>query len=274
VSGSTTGYNIPSGGPSWFKNQLSRLREKIDEVRRATNEVARRVSRAPSSGSTAERDLLYGIPSTDADRVELANRQVSWLNTDTGFVESYFMVAGAPGLTARGLAPNVTKVAAGWYPVGPGPYVALHPNAQFGATSGNFLGNWSSPRDRRRGGSDWFEYTPDGLLTVKKAGVYDLSWWTTMQVGSGTANFWFVIHDTPAKHRYLIDGLAYTLSSSFYTHAHGELNAAVLGAGDKVGVYCNNGSLVVHIGGSTAAEERLVGGQLAATYLGPPLAFQ
>ena len=65
------------------------------------------------SGSTAERDIYYTAPSTDAERAGLANRVPTWFNTDKGYFEGYYATTGLAGLTARGL---VAGVPSGWYP--------------------------------------------------------------------------------------------------------------------------------------------------------------
>lgn len=65
------------------------------------------------SGSTAERDIYYTVPTTDAEKVGLANRVPTWFNTDKGYTEGYYATTGLAGLTARGL---VAGVPSGWYP--------------------------------------------------------------------------------------------------------------------------------------------------------------
>lgn len=66
------------------------------------------------SGTTAQRDAYYGSLSTTAQQVALANRCVTWYNTDKGWLESYYVVTGSSGLTARGL---ITGHTPGWYPL-------------------------------------------------------------------------------------------------------------------------------------------------------------
>ena len=66
-------------------------------------------------GTTSQRDAVYGVPATDADRVALANQQVQWINTTKGYTETYYATTGIAGLTARGL---LAGHASGWYPVG------------------------------------------------------------------------------------------------------------------------------------------------------------
>lgn len=101
----------------------------IGQMRRDITELQRRLTKGNSgSGSTVQRNLIYGIPGTDDERVALANRQVSWYNTDTGWTETYYAVTGLPGLGVKGLVPGVPSA---WYPV-PGSLLTatrIHGNA-------------------------------------------------------------------------------------------------------------------------------------------------
>lgn len=65
-------------------------------------------------GTTAQRDAVYGVPATDAQRAALANQVVTWHNTTTGRSETYYATTGTAGLVARGL---LAGNASGWYPV-------------------------------------------------------------------------------------------------------------------------------------------------------------
>jgi microcystin-dependent protein len=64
-------------------------------------------------GPTALRDSIYGVPVSDAEKASLANRMISWFNTDKGYFEIYYATTGTTGLMAKGLA---TGFPAGWYP--------------------------------------------------------------------------------------------------------------------------------------------------------------
>jgi len=68
-------------------------------------------------GTSTQRNTLFGSPTTDAEKVALANKAVVWYNVTTGILETYFAVTGTTGLTVPGV---VAPKTAGWYPL---PYV-------------------------------------------------------------------------------------------------------------------------------------------------------
>jgi hypothetical protein len=70
-------------------------------------------------GTTAERNALYGVPATNAQRVALHNQKVQWQNTETGWTEQYFAPSNLAGVNAPGLIVDAVPAAypAGWYPV-------------------------------------------------------------------------------------------------------------------------------------------------------------
>lgn len=70
--------------------------------------------RLPHVGTTAQRDDYYGSLATSPQQVALANRCVVWYNTDKGYYESFYVVTGSSGLTAKGLVAGHTP---GWYPL-------------------------------------------------------------------------------------------------------------------------------------------------------------
>lgn len=61
-------------------------------------------------GTSTQRDTQYGIPSTTAEKADLANKVVVWHNTTTGFWQTYYATTGTTGLTAPGISG-----ASGWY---------------------------------------------------------------------------------------------------------------------------------------------------------------
>lgn len=130
-------------------------------------------------GTEAERNAVFGVPTTDAARIALANKRPVWFNVEKGWSESYYASNAATNPSVAGLLPEVP---AGWYPTGPGPSAALAGNVfntshqvvykglvDFGVTATN-----SSITSRRRGGTEWFTRS-DSEVSVKKDGVYDLS---------------------------------------------------------------------------------------------------
>jgi hypothetical protein len=105
--------------------------------------VERRLNASPSAGLTTERDVVFGVPATVQERAALANRQVVWLNRDTGkgWLESYYAPTGTAGLVVPGL---VTSAAAGWYPLVRGPRATLTASGpQSFAGAGDFT-NWQA----------------------------------------------------------------------------------------------------------------------------------
>lgn len=90
-----------------FEGLLKGVRTDVDILlRRRTPPVV------PTFGTTAERDAYWGIPTTDAERVALANQRPVWYDIATRRTLSYFAVTGTPGLTVPGLPVFST---AGWY---------------------------------------------------------------------------------------------------------------------------------------------------------------
>jgi microcystin-dependent protein len=67
---------------------------------------------AVTQGSTALRDATYGVPTTDAERASLANRAISWFNTDRGWFESYYALS-----TIAGVNTGRKTTVSGWFPI-------------------------------------------------------------------------------------------------------------------------------------------------------------
>jgi hypothetical protein len=65
-------------------------------------------------GTIAQRDALFGVPTTDAQKSALANERPTWYHTDKGWTEGYYAVTGTTGLTVPGLLAGNTS---GWYPI-------------------------------------------------------------------------------------------------------------------------------------------------------------
>ena len=77
-----------------------------------STDVASRWSNEVFAGTTAERNTIFGTPSTDAAIIALANKQVRFYNTTEGWWESYYSTAKT-GLTTT---PLIAGNAIGWYP--------------------------------------------------------------------------------------------------------------------------------------------------------------
>jgi len=136
-------------------------------------------------GTAAERDAVYGVPASDATRVALANRKVTWFNTDRGWWEEYFATTALSGLTVTGL--ELTAVS-GWYPVANGPQGVLYAAGNEAHTAGSLFTNW-----RAFGTSPSSKNVPDALmsratekLVVGMAGRYRAYAYMTYPAGAGT----------------------------------------------------------------------------------------
>lgn len=215
-------------------------------------------------GTTAERDNLFGVPSTDPQRVALANRKIIWFNTDTGWEESYYATTGKPGLTAIGLVAQATS---GWYPTGPGPSMLWEANATFGTSASVFAGGWGWAR--KRGGAAWWN-SPDGkLIQIMRYGRYAIRVWSVQQAGSGTMNYHLRVtgsdKSTIVKN---VDGNAFNLNGSLYTRMHAEYDDALLEPNQYVGLWVANGIANIHVGSIAPT------GQFSIRYLGPPLVLE
>lgn len=214
-------------------------------------------------GGIAERDALFGVPTTIAQIVALANQKVMWFNTDYDWWESYYAVSGSSGLVAPGL---VSSAPAGWYPSGQGPYISLRPTVtSFAAAAGNPVRDWNGVQ-YRKGGASWFSYNNvNGRVAVSRAGRYQVQVHTVMTNGSGTPNFHVRVLNAGAYEQH-IDGIAVTLNSSYYVQSQAFAEILIL-EGREVDLYCQAGTLSVHMGsvGSTIKGEFLV------RYVGPPL---
>jgi microcystin-dependent protein len=216
-------------------------------------------------GTTAERDNIFGVPSTDPQRVALANRKIIWFNTDTGWEEMYYAATGKAGLTALGLVAQATS---GWYPTGPGPAMLWEPTGNnMTPTTGAFVGGWGWTR--KRGGSAWWD-SPDGkLVKIKRYGRYEARAWTVQQTGTGTMNYHLrtVAADATTIVRN-VDGNAFPLNGSLYTRAHMEQDDTILEPNQHIGMWLASGNAGIHYGALAPQ------GQLSVRYLGPPLVLE
>ena len=88
-------------------------------------------------GTTTQRDAVFGVPSTDAQKAALANMRVRWFNTTTNREETYYAVTGTVGLTVQGL---LSGFASGWYVTPDQEWAGKSGPASF---AGNYRVNWS-----------------------------------------------------------------------------------------------------------------------------------
>jgi hypothetical protein len=72
------------------------------------------------AGTTAQRDAIFGVPTTTAARVALANAAETWYNIDIGWFETYKATTGSAGLNVPGV-----PGASGWYQIGGPNYLTM-----------------------------------------------------------------------------------------------------------------------------------------------------
>ena len=220
-------------------------------------------------GTTSQRDAKYGVPSTSAARVALANQKVVWYNADLGWDESYYEVSGASGLTAIGL---VTGATAGWYPIADGPFMELTALANTDVPIDTFISGWSVLR--RKGGASWFTLSGTDRINVLKHGRYDGRFFTN-QYGNNTATpdyiFKILMSDNATTANEVGGGGSFTKNTSFMTRPHSEFYDLIIAPNSKVGIRLQKGTepgptVGVH-GGDSLAQR----GRLSVKYVGPPL---
>lgn len=209
---------------------------------------------ALAQGTTAERDLVYGVPATEAEEVALANNHALWFNDDLGWQEGYFAEAGSTGLLVQGL---VSGSAPGWYPIGRGPKLVCNPTELFGATALANISGWDG-EVWSVGGDAWIEYTGSGVITVKKPGRYRVYWKTVLQVGGGELDMWLYAGGAFAND-------AWELNGTIFKAVGHEFADIELAADATCYAYNNAGACNVHMSSSTRR------GEFVVEYLSPPL---
>jgi hypothetical protein len=198
-------------------SKVKDVEQRIGQVERLVgqgvdwNDVTNRPTAFPSTwalisngnlgrGTSAERDALYGIPLTDGTQAFLANRRVTWFNTDLGWEESYYAVDGTAGLVAPGL---VAGVAPGWYPVGPGPRGKLQAIGSQNVSGTQYFTNWNNfgTGGSFRTGPQFVRPAGDtASLATTLPGRYDLKTRLTIPNGGGTLvwRFGYLDGETPS----------------------------------------------------------------------------
>lgn len=223
-------------------------------------------------GTTAQRDVLYGVPGTAAARVALANQQVTWFNTDLGWKERYYEVTASAGLTAVGLVSGATP---GWYPIGEGPYIEL--NAPVGDQSiffNTFITGWALYG--RRGGSSWFNLNGTDRVDVLKHGRYDILAYTTVYAALNGVAPDFSLQLLGTDNATVVRGTgggAFKLDPNYNIRPHQELLDQIILPNQKIGWKLQKGTMpagdttmVLHGGGSSVEH-----GRLKIRYISPPL---
>ena len=210
-----------------------------------------------NEGTTAQRDSRFGTPTTDAQRVALANQKIMWFNSDLGWTESYYAVTGLSGLTARGL---VTGTASGWYPVGRGPRLNYAPSTSNTTPgSGAVVTGWSDVKFRN--GVGWFSYS-SGTFTIANAGRYRISAVIGLINGAGVADFH---HFVGANQR----NVAVELHAGQYNVLQSTFHDIAIPAGTTTKInFVTGNALTIFIGTGTGAPYR---GEFSIEYLGPNL---
>lgn len=212
-------------------------------------------------GTSAQRDAVFGVPATDAQRVILANIVPTWFNTEKGYHEGYYATTGLSGLTARGL---VAGTPSGWFPL-PGSLLTatrIHVNSFQNMPSGGTVGaDLGSGFLVNIGG---FTVASTNGIVVPVPGYYSVSGAVYYSGGGAMAYVMVLIHQSNGA-----GGWTELLSSRVYGPA-----ADVQPAVSDDGIALKSG-VVVTLSGSTAAAHNMYGDGttrrtfLTLTYQGP-----
>lgn len=219
-------------------------------------------------GTTAQRDGFYGVPTTDVQRVALANSSPVWFNTELGWEESYYALSTLSGLTVLGLEAGNPS---GWYPIGPGPECVMEPTAAGTAGAGIYLGGWNGVV-RNRGGSAFFTTNANAIIPLL-GGYYDLFWWTNQVTGSDQADYHTRLLNPAGSAIQWMSNVNGRALSTLFTRVEAEYKSQLVLPGERFTVLCNYGSLGIHqVTGGTARNSPR--GQIGARYIRPPLVSQ
>jgi hypothetical protein len=220
------------------------------------------------AGTTAERDAFFGPTGTVAERVALANRRVTWFNTDWMWEESYYIAAGAPGITVPVL---IAGSATGWYPTVGGPRAELVAGTTQPLSTGIFYQNWAAfgtGESRRHGGTAWWGITT-GSLVPKVAGIYRPFAMLLCQTGAGSGSLSLLKNASAAANDTLVVE-PFTLSGSFNTPIVMPSSPLHLRANEGIGIYASSvGSATFGVGANGVSR---AAGNISLEYIGPPLA--
>lgn len=221
-------------------------------------------------GSSVERDIKFGVPATLAERVALANQQVTWYNTTLGWYERYYEVSLTSGLNVIGLVVGATP---GWYPISDGPLIELNALAQIDNFFDTFVTGWNMYN--RKGGASWFTMNGTDRINVLKHGRYDLRAFTH-QSGNTTYTSDFALQVLGTDNSTLvknIGGGAFIKQVSWMTRPHQEACDVIILPNQKVGFKLQRGThpagdttMAVHTGSPEVDR-----GRFSIKYVGPPL---
>lgn len=140
------------------------------------------------SGTTAERNAIFGTPAAGAPSIAMANSKIVWFNTEKGWAEMYYETNDLTNASTPGLLDGVPR---GWYPTGPGPWSSLTGSPTVSANNKDYdkLLDYGVSEGKltssRRGGAEWFTRSASAL-SVKRAGMYDVSAQMFFPNGGGT----------------------------------------------------------------------------------------
>lgn len=221
-------------------------------------------------GTTAQRNAIFGTPITDGQRVTLANRKVTWFNTDLGWEESYYATTGLPGLTAPAL---ISAVTSGWFPIGPGgPRVYLVASAPQTMANGQLFVNWAAPGtglSHRKGGAAFIDFNA-GVIRPKIAGRWKYDIDLNVQNGTGTAVVYFAKYNT-AGTQTDVPWADYTvLHPSYGGHTWGPIPEIFMNVDESIRVFIAAGvTSAIFAQGANGANQNVA--HYMMEYVGPPL---
>lgn len=120
-------------------------------------------------GTSAQRDGFYGVPTTDAQKVALANSVPIWFNTEKGWEESYYAPSSIGTLTVNSLLSDQPP---GWYPTGSnGPFGHRGSTSNISLNAGNVVeATLGSPQILRGG----VTASGNGSLVIPIGGIYKI----------------------------------------------------------------------------------------------------
>lgn len=239
--------------------------------------VERRLALAPNqrpvSGTTEQRDSVWGTPATVEEQVALANLTPLWWNTDLGWQESYYATDGATGLAAPGLVDHA-NVPPGWYPTGKGPRAILYGVGTQSQSSGSNYTNWrewgagevaeeswkNAPGNADDGSSIFYDGALGGAgLQTFMAGRYRSSVTMHYQGGTGTGVFSFRVVPALGAPAERILQFPVELLASYGQNTYHEQPDVAIGRGGYAYFKTDTGSLGIGT----------VDSQLSLEYLGP-----